>query len=249
MVNEQEVESDLLRRIDSATHTDDLEIKSLKKYFAAKDGPAPEELSDARRGIIDAAYESINIAREKLQAAAPDETIPKPVWLTYTHDGKEVVGDMAHETMATYLSGETTDVIGKETIVIHPDTLTMFTPKELAAIYVHEAGHDIDNIGHSVGKTAKQQECIADHTAQALGYGDELASALKKMEKEIVFSGTKDHPAIPDRVAALADKAREGLAIGSVTFDDRCNITSGEPLAPQSTPTKSGASRTTNHTR
>lgn len=228
-----DLESDFVRRWENVSKSDRLEINALQKYFAAKDGPAPEELADSRQGIIDAAYDAINIAKEKLENAFPDETIPKPVWITHVNDGKEVVGGIDKEVPAAYLMMKHG---GDENIIMHPDLMTMYSPREIAAIYAHEGGHDLSNIS---GKTARQEECIADHTAQALGYGSELASALQKLGAKIDLSQDKDHPAISDRVAALADKTRENLPIGSVTFDDKCNITSVETLSPLSTPGKS----------
>ena len=143
---------DFMRRLNEARESGEAEIKMLERHFAAKDGPLADELAAARRGIIDAAYEAIGMAREKLQSVAPGETIAWPVWTTHVEGGREFVGSIAEENFVAHYTS-------KDAILMHPDLLTVLTPREIAAVYAHEAGHDLDNPGRQDRGSAKQAEC------------------------------------------------------------------------------------------
>ena len=71
---------------------------------------------------------------------------------------------------------------------------------------------------------------------QALGYGNENASALGKITAVLDSVDQSTHPAVRDRMAAAADQARMALRIGSVTFDDRCRLVPGTSLEKPDTP-------------
>ena len=220
----------LMRRIHDARESGDAEVKMLERYFAVKDGPNADELAAARRGIIDAAYEAIGMAREKLQSAAPGETIAWPVWATHVEDGREFVANMAEaDLVASYYPR-------KDAILMHPDLLTVLTPREIAAVYAHEAGHDIDSLARQDSQFAKQAECRADHVALTLGYGNENAAALGKIAAVLGGVDQSAYPALRDRMAAAADQARMALPIGSVAFDDRCRLVPGTSLEKPDTP-------------
>jgi len=219
-----------MRRINDARESGDAEVKMLERYFAVKDGPNADELAAARRGIIDAAYEAIGMAREKLQSAAPGEVIAWPVWATHVEDGREFVANMAENGLvARYITK-------KDAILMHPDLLTVLTPKEIAAVYVHEAGHDLDNPERQDRESARQAECRADHVAQALGYGNEIAAALGRITVVLDSVDQSAHPAVRDRMVAAADPARMAVPIGIVTFDDRCRLVPGTSLETPDTP-------------
>lgn len=219
----------LMRRIHDARESGDAEVKMLERYFAVKDGPNADELAAARRGIIDAAYEAIGMAREKLQSAAPGETIAWPVWATHVEDGREFVANMAEaDLVASYYPR-------KDAILMHPDLLTVLTPREIAAVYAHEAGHDLDNPGRQDRGTARY-ECRADHVALTLGYGKENAAAMGKIAAVLGGVDQSAYPALRDRMAAAADQARMALPIGSVAFDDRCRLVPGTSLEKPDTP-------------
>lgn len=220
---------DFARRVNDARESGDAEVKILERYFAVKDGPNADELAAARRGIIDAAYEAIGMAREKLQSVAPGETIAWPVWTTHVEGGREFVGSLAEENfVARYTS--------KDAIFMHPDLLTVLTPREIAAVYAHEAGHDIDNLERQDSQFAKQAECRADHVALTLGYGNENAAALGKIAAVLGGVDQSAYPTLRDRMAAAADQARMALPIGSVAFDDRCRLVPGTSLEKPDTP-------------
>lgn len=220
------------------------EKKQLEEFYANKDGALAKELAQARKGIIDAAYDSLHVAHEKVEVLAEGNTLPEVIWLTAIKDGKQLVGAMGMtEQVAAYatLVSAEENLPLQEVIMMHPDLLPSLTPREIGAVYAHEAGHDIII---SKAKAASAEvplipgECAADHVAQVAGYGPELISALDKMKITMPWTavGGIDHPSTADRIAALQDVSRLGLPIGSITFDNNCNIITGDSLKPDSTP-------------
>ncbi|MFO1242403.1 MAG: hypothetical protein U1E36_04285 [Rickettsiales bacterium] len=149
---------------------------------------------------VEKVYAAIAKAREESATYYPNDPLPWPVWT-----------DQVKTEAAYFDYGD-----GTETVFMNPSLLTNSTVMQIAAVFVHEGGHDIRN---DKGDSNKEKECAADHFAINIGYDEPLASQLKKY----LANAPADYkPYLQNRVNALTNPVYRDNYDDELTFSPTC---------------------------
>lgn len=146
---------ELIARAQANETSPEAEIASLKESIdPAKVDAVYAQLLDVRNRF--AHYQRKGTVRE--------DELPWPVWTDKSTANRKPAGYIE------FSDGNT------ESVLMDPAFIENFPPKEVAAVYAHELGHDVRD---DKGEPANSKECGADYVAMHVGYGQPLESALR----------------------------------------------------------------------